>query len=55
MVFNLLFAFIGAIAIALNDADANFTVVAVGFFTYLGIFYGIDCIVAGVKRLLGGK
>ena len=54
MIFNLVIALIGAAFIAF-DADANFMVVFVGFFTYLGIAYGVDCIVAGVRRLLGGK
>lgn len=54
MIFNLVIALIGAAFIAF-DADANFMVVFVGFFTYLGIAYGVDCIVAGVIRLLGGK
>lgn len=54
MVFNLVIALIGAAIIAF-DADANFMVVFTSFFTYLGMAYGIDCIVAGVRRLLGGK
>ena len=54
MIFNLVIALIGAAIIAF-DADANFMVVFVGFFTCLGMAYGVDCIVAGVKRLLGGK
>ena len=58
MIFNLVIALIGAASIAL-DSNANFMVVFVGFFTYLGIAYGAEClavcIVAGVRRLLGGK
>lgn len=54
MIFNLVIALIGATIIAF-DADANFMVVFTSFFTYLGMAYGIDCIVAGVRRLLGGK
>lgn len=58
MIFNLVIAFIGAAFIAFDD-DANSMVVFIGFFTYLGMAYGVDCIVAGivagVKRLLGGK
>ena len=54
MIFNLVFALIGASFTAF-DADANFMVVFTGFFTYLGMAYGVDCIVAGVRRLLGGK
>ena len=56
MIFNLVIALIGAAIIAFDaDADANFMVVFTGFFTYLGMAYGVDCIVAGVRRLLGGK
>lgn len=54
MIFNLVIALIGAAIIAF-DADANFMVVFTSFFTYLGMAYGVDCIVAGVRRLLGGK
>ena len=54
MIFNLIIALIGAAFIAF-EADANVMVVLVGFFTDWGIAYGVDCIVAGVKRLLGGK
>ena len=54
MIFNLVFALIGAAFLAF-DSDANFMVVFTGFFTYLGMLYGVDCVVAGVKRLLGGK